>query len=61
MAYPDAFGRRERFRDEPPDPYPNSLGQDRFEPNPCSWARELISLISKGAAAEPPLSVNTSG
>ena len=61
MDYSGSFGWQECFGDDPPDPYPNSLGQDRFEPNPCSWARELISLISKGAAAEPPLSVNTSG
>ena len=60
MAYPDAFGQRERFGDEPPDPCPNSLGWDRFEPTPCSWVGELISLVSEGTAVEPPLSVNTS-
>ena len=61
MAYPDAFGRWERFGDKPLDPCPNSSGQDRFKPTPCSWAGVLISLVSKGAATEPPLSVNTSG
>ena len=61
MAYPDAFGRWERFGDEPLDPCPNSSRWDRFEPAPCSRAGELISLISEGAAIEPPLSVNTSG
>ena len=61
MAYPDAFGRWERFGDERPDPCPNSSGQDRFELAPCSRVGELISLVSEGAAVEPPLSINTSG
>ena len=61
MTYSDAFGRREHFGDEPPDPYPDSSGRDRFEPAPCSWAGGLVSLISQGVATEPPLSVDASG
>jgi len=61
MTYIGAVERRICFGDEPLDSCFNSSGWDHFEPTPCSWAEGLISLASKGAAAEPPLSVSTSG
>jgi len=60
-AYADAFGRRERFGDEPPGPCPNSSGQGLFEPAPCSKAGGLVSLTAGGTAPEPLLSTITTG
>ena len=51
MTYSDAFGRRVRLGDEPPNPRSNSCGRDRFKPAPCSEAGGLVSLVSKGAGA----------
>ena len=61
MAYSGAFGWQEHFGDETPDPCPNLSRRDCFEPAPCSRAGGLVSLISEGAATEPPLSVDASG
>ena len=61
MAYSNAFGRREHFGHEPPDPHPELSGWDCFELAPCSRVGGLISLISEGTATEPPLSVDTLG
>ena len=37
------------------------LTPEVLQPVPCSQAGGLASLISEGVAAEPPLSVDTSG
>ena len=60
-TYTGAVGWWRCLGDEPPAPCSTLSGWGRFEPAPCSRVEGLVSLVSKGAVAEPPLSVATSG